>query len=56
MNFRNWTGNTLNCFVTTASWHRLIWQPNFANTLADPAALLRKQPLVPHKTPAQLSQ
>jgi hypothetical protein len=55
MNFRHWTGNTLNCFVTTASWHRLIWQPNFANSSADPA-LMQKQPLVPHKTHAQLSQ
>src|SRR5258708_2352729 len=55
MNFRNWTGNTPNCFVTMASWHRLILQPNFANSSADPA-LMRKQPLLPHKTHSQLSQ
>jgi hypothetical protein len=27
-----WTGNTMNYLVTTASWRRLILQPNFANS------------------------
>jgi hypothetical protein len=34
-----------NCFVTTAFSRRLILQPNFASSSADPA-LMRRQPLL----------
>jgi hypothetical protein len=51
MNFRNWTGNPLNCFVTTVSWPHLIWQPNLANSSLDPLCCGNSI-----KTHAQLSQ